>query len=112
MKSRRTGNARRKAVVARKSLSAVEMNWSTSAGTSTPGNETWNGYLAPGSERVVAAPSQLKAAPCPRKGMIPPSLPTKPSINLSFARRRRTPGDKGEEMSRELLLYPNLEYLI
>src|SRR5262245_57064743 len=42
--------------------------------------------------------------------MIPPSLPTKPSINLSFA-RKRTPGDKGGEMSRQLPPQSNLEYL-
>jgi len=42
--------------------------------------------------------------------MIPPSLPTKPSINLSFA-RQRTPGHKGGEMSRQLPPQSNLEYL-
>src|SRR5262245_19629373 len=42
--------------------------------------------------------------------MIPPSLPTKPSINLSFA-HQRTPGHKGGEMSRQLPPQSNLEYL-
>src|SRR6185503_6240853 len=42
--------------------------------------------------------------------MIPPALLNKSNIDLSFA-RRRTPGDKGVVMSRNLPPHPNLEHL-